>query len=202
MRFVFGIIAGALVTLFVATAMDAPTERIVDQLVSAGMDHWRTETHPETPALTQTTEQSAPTEPVFTPPAPMVTESVPDTVPDSTQLPIPDASVTPEELAGMALEEPASTLPIPRLEELEDVHPQATPANKLGNDQQVVVWAPFHSEASARGFATRLTNQLAHPFTVEKTGPANYLVTYKYRNEPNRLELEQQIAYVTGAATP
>jgi hypothetical protein len=195
MRFVLGIIAGALVTLFIATAMDAPTERIVDQIVSTGMEHWRADTHLETPALTQTTEQAGATEPVLTLPAPMVTEPVPDT----RQLPVPDTPETAQEHASIALAESARALPIPLLEEVANVHP---PADTSGDVQQVVVWAPFHSEASARGFATRLTNQLAHPFKVEKTGPANYLVTYKYRDEPNRVELEQQIAYVTGAATP
>ena len=34
------------------------------------------------------------------------------------------------------------------------------------------VWTAFHSEASARGFAGRLTATVGHPFTVARLGPA------------------------------
>jgi len=201
MRFVLGIIAGALATLFVATAMDAPTDRIVDQFVNTGLDQWHKLTRLETPALVESTEltvstkQSVPTTatsvPASTPSTPPITNEVD---PDPTQFQIPDDPEKSADHTALTSHEPASPLPTTQPEEVETVD-STTP-------QQAVVWAPFHSEASARGFATRLTNQLAHPFTVSKTGPANYLVTYEYRDEPSRMELEQQIAYVTGAATP
>jgi len=65
--------------------------------------------------------------------------------------------------------------------------------------QEATVWSPFHSEASAAGFATRLSSLLAHPFRVKKQGPAHYLVTYEYTDNLHRQALEQRIAQVTGA---
>lgn len=198
MRFVLGIIAGALATLFIATAMDAPTDRIVDQFVSTGLEQWRKHTSVDTAASLDPTERPVPTSSAAAPAMPVATVADPDTTP----LLITDDPEIPGEYTALAPEEPTSTLPTPQTDEVEATYPDAPQTYTVEEPQQAVVWAPFHSEASARGFAARLTNQLAHPFTVSKTGPANYLVTYEYRDEPDRMELEQQIAYVTGAASP
>ncbi len=60
------------------------------------------------------------------------------------------------------------------------------------------VWTPFHSEASARGFAGRLTSQLEHPFQVERLAPQTYVVTFDYRSEPERREIETRLQALTG----
>ncbi len=64
-----------------------------------------------------------------------------------------------------------------------------------------VVWTPFHSEASANGFAGRLNTVLGQRFEVEKLAPQTYVVTFNYNSEPERTELEAQVNALTGGPT-
>ena len=64
------------------------------------------------------------------------------------------------------------------------------------------VWAPFHSEVSATGFAKRLSLQLGYPFQVTRDGPARYLVVFDYNTDDERELLLQQIATLTGFRAP
>ncbi|MEM6707430.1 MAG: hypothetical protein AAF648_01465 [Pseudomonadota bacterium] len=65
---------------------------------------------------------------------------------------------------------------------------------------EVSVWTPFHSEASARGFARRLSTQLGYPFSVTKVAAAEYHVVFAYADDAQRALLEQQVTSVTGRA--
>ena len=82
--------------------------------------------------------------------------------------------------------------------EVEAVHANS-PADPPAHGE-VVVWSAFHSEASAAGFANRLTRQLSHPFEVRKLGPANYVVFYTYADPAQQQAIEQRIAEVTGVS--
>ena len=75
-------------------------------------------------------------------------------------------------------------------------------ASSAGQPATLSVWTPFHSEASASGFARRLTTQLGYPFTVSRTAPAEYHVVFRYANDAQRDLLLQQVAAVTGRAAP
>ena len=83
--------------------------------------------------------------------------------------------------------------------EMADAELPLAPTNSI--PREAVVWSPFHSEASASGFANRLTRQLSHPFEVRKLGPANYVVVYAYTDASQQYALQRQIAAVTGASS-
>jgi hypothetical protein len=92
--------------------------------------------------------------------------------------------------ADQAAEAPLpAAVPIPR-----PVDPH-TGAAQPGSQ---AVWAPFHSEMSANGFAERLTSSLDHPFTVAREGPGRYQVSFRYRDERQRRTLLARAAEVTG----
>ena len=191
MRFLFGLISGAIATLLVATAMNAPTDQVVHQL--AGL--WReaaaslAASAPPAPAEeTHVQQQTAPGDPAAPGPVP------PDTAPAPQPAPV-------ESMVDAAA--PAAPAPTPPPDpELAVDAPSSDPAELSPVEPgQAVVWAPFHSEASARGFAARLTNQLARPFYVEKQSAANYLVVFDYADAAERNALEQQISIVTGRAS-
>jgi hypothetical protein len=69
-----------------------------------------------------------------------------------------------------------STLPTPPLAD-----PEAP-----GFADTAQVWTPFHSEVSARGFANRLSEQIEHPFAVERQGPGAYQVVFRYSSPGER----------------
>ena len=68
--------------------------------------------------------------------------------------------------------------------------------------QQAVAWGPFHSEASASGYARRLSRETGRDFLVEKRAPANYAVVFSYVDDDDLAAMQAQIAAVTGIAQP
>lgn len=60
------------------------------------------------------------------------------------------------------------------------------------------VWVPFHSQMSAAGFASRLSESLGHPFDVERQGPGRYQVVFAYADETERAALLEEAAALTG----
>ena len=60
------------------------------------------------------------------------------------------------------------------------------------------VWAPFHSQMSAEGFASRLSEQLNHSFHVERRGAGAYQVVFAANSSTERDRLLDQIAEITG----
>lgn len=164
MRFVVGLIAGAMTTMLVATAMDAPTADVMQRAAES----WRAISARLQPA------------------------------PSGMQAPAPPAVAPDEAEDGAATErspEPVTPLSAPSADQQDSV---STAERTSG---EAVVWSPFHSEASATGFARRLSSQLAHPFEVRKQGPASYVVVYRFNDEHQRLALQQQISQVTGGSS-
>jgi hypothetical protein len=60
------------------------------------------------------------------------------------------------------------------------------------------VWTPFHSQMSAEGFASRLSQQLNHSFQVERRGAGAYQVVFAANSTTERDRLLDQIAEITG----
>ena len=108
------------------------------------------------------------------------------------------STVTPEPEPEKAIAEPEPVLAA--------VPPPPTPAVELPTPNPVTtpkggrqtVWTPFRSEASARGFAGRLSTALEHPFDVERLAPHTYVVTFDYRSESQRSALEAEVNAFTG----
>jgi len=109
----------------------------------------------------------------------------PDTVPQ------PDLDPTPATPGGIPAPDPASAGD-------DAMPPEESILAENDSSERERVWTPFHSERSARGFARRLTDELDHPFTVERRGPGEYQVVFGYADPAERDALLAEIAVVTG----
>ena len=189
MRFILGLIAGALTTMLVATTLDTPNA----ELMQTVQDRWQRVSQigatPMGPIDDTVGHKPAPP-PVATEQTAEVVEvfEVGEVLTGPNRLP-PPLDVTFE------------SAPHTSGQDLTVLEP-AAPNNsqEAAVSSEVVVWSPFHSEASAAGFANRLTRQLSHPFAVRKLGPANYVVFYTYADAAEQQVIEQRIAEVTGVS--
>ncbi len=216
MRFIFGLIAGALTTLVVATALDAPTEEVLQRADEIADESWQAlreqfSTPTSSPSFSKTdTEIGAQTE-MSLDAARSLYQPPNSQEPPIEQIPADHEHITPPEgdqPVNLPITDLAAvdTWVAPSTPELTDavnkpsvaLNVEAVAASQAG---EAVVWSPFHSEASATGFANRLSRQLAHPFEVRKQGPANYIVVYSFADENQRLALQREISKVTGVSS-
>ena len=83
----------------------------------------------------------------------------------------------------------------------EDKKPEQTTGSPTGSvpgesvPQFQVVWTPFRSETSARGFADKLSLQLQKQFEVVRMGPGRYEVGFNFVNPPERAEVLDAINF-------
>ena len=146
MRFLFGLFSGAVLTLLVATAMDAPTHPILNGAKDAAAGAW-------TQLISSTSDSlfEQPEQPVVSPSKGEMVEP-----PIAAAEPIVE-TIEPEK----AVVEPAPALappdPIDELPASGFWKAQTTAAVSLENGDTSPVWTPFHSEMSAEGFAARLS---------------------------------------------
>lgn len=180
MRFLFGLIIGATATLMLAPKLawlsPAALEPIENtlQAVAAQVIGSRDEQHlgnaRVAPAAPDTADGQ--TTDLHT--------SLPTWTTDVLPLPklaaSPAVTTTPTELAR-------NISPAPILTEL---------------SQEQSAWVPFRSEVSARGFAGKLSEQLARQFQVLRSGPGQYLVVFGYHSEAERAEVLAEIHALTG----
>jgi hypothetical protein len=212
MRFLFGIFTGAALTLLVATATDAPTSPVVNQLsatwqelISATGDRlFRSSatdgvTPPElerraqrrTHALMPPAEESSVNEPL---PA-----GEPEK-PKQTQPEAPGVSAAANNTDSL-LELPAPTPASPPAIEpqlAQTTSPAPATEDTPAGDQLAAVWVPFHSERSADGFARSLSRHFEYPFSVRRAGPGAYQVIFAYASSDQRENMLMEIAELTG----
>ena len=79
-------------------------------------------------------------------------------------------------------------------EEVESSFIENRPVNMLFQ----AAWTPFHSESSAVGFAARLTTQLDREFRVIKLKPGHYEVGFSFDKPSDRLRVLNDINAITG----
>lgn len=219
MRFLIGIITGAVLTLFIATAVDAPTqstlnrvrghlETIWDGLIDSTSDSLfqagdtappvQREEHPPALALVA---------PEQIPPAPPA-EQAPsgDTMPEAISEAIPEIGY---DLIAQA-EPPLDFTPIDDLSNDFIQNSEDDSASDFDStlpprtyDEQAPtslasVWIPFHSQMSAEGFADRLSRELDHSFRVERQGAGAYQVVFDADSTAERDLLLTRVAEITG----
>ena len=104
---------------------------------------------------------------------------------------LPDKALPPET---------ATPEPEPIAEVLPDLGPSQAPDVALHEPTPrfQVAWTRFRSEASARGFATRLEKELDVPFEATRVGPGNYEVGFYYNEETQREETLTALEAFTG----
>ena len=112
-------------------------------------------------------------------------------------------TAAPSNVTSAQTSDPLQEPEINPLEEGTVPEPQSIAASSFVDPNEAtgttIIWSPFHSEASASGFANRLTRELAHPFRVKKQAPAQYVVSYDYSDAQHKAQLEARIKALTGA---
>ena len=189
MRFLFGVILGAVLTLIVATTFNVPTHALLDK-AKTSWDRFLLSTGNALFEL--------PSSPVAVPEIGIGDQSFSSWAIET------DEAVRPPSL------EPRVTLdldiPLASAEAPIDLEPPvaesaiALPSSQIMNRDSATqtVWVPFRSQMSAQGFAKRLTGKLDHPFSVNREGPGRYQVIFSYANEFERLALLDKMQSVTG----
>ncbi len=214
MRFLIGIITGAILTLLFATAMDAPTHPILDRTQGRAAEIWD--------RLISTTSDSLFTENDRTPEPQAV---LPGALRDRPAAATPAAET--EVVPPPAARAPATGLAAPRAVaaappavvarppvaastlaeiESEDAQSADTASRPMPGDlafkpedpAEAPVWVPFHSLMSAEGFAARLARELNHDFQVERQGAGTYQVVFETSDPAERAALLAQISEITG----
>ena len=221
MRFLLGLIAGAIVTILLADTTDGLTpavgndlQRVWSNLIDEttelvlGLEPAANDAETGIPAdAPAKTTAEKPAKTTAEKPAKTTAESNAETTTIAAQ---PQQDPSPGLFQQPVATEstpspPEATIPIDRFAtETEPLLPTddailATSPTPTGT---ATIWEPFHSEISARGFAKRLSLQLGYPFAVSKQGPARYLVVFDYQTDAERSLLEQQIAALTGYRHP
>ncbi len=175
MRFLFGLIIGAVATLMLAPKLaslsPAALEPIEDTLRAVASQVTELRAGPLVSDAPDTVDNSTNTDPATVLPAPA-----------REILPLPKLAAAPAVVAT-PMESYRDRVSAPVLTEL---------------SQEQSFWVPFRSEASARGFASKLTEQLARQFQVLRAGPGQYLVVFGYSTEAERAEVLAEIRAVTG----
>ncbi len=231
MRFILGILIGAALTLFAATAVDAPTNPLFDKVVnlwdsivettaealfenpplssSHNISNNTSNNTSHVTSLSNTRERTTPDE-LSTPESPFAfaasaLEVLAETLPRGEAGGTPAASapqlVAEDEPAVGAAGE-ASVEVVPGVQ-IDLVKPPADTIGQIASSNEPTpVWVSFHSQRSAEGFARQLADQFQHSFAVARQGPGDYQVVFDYASIDERDALLDEIAAVTGYRAP
>ncbi len=179
MRFLFGLIIGAMFTILVASVINEPAQVVVNDIREA----WH-----ELVDKVRQSEQSV--------------SATAEVLPEIEDAPLEDKSL---QLANQPLPETAVAVEAPEILAIEQnvlTESSSSSSSYSSQSSSAAIWVPFHSEVSATGFAKRLSLQLGYPFQVTKDGPARYLVVFDYKSDEERALLVQQVATLTGYRAP
>ena len=179
MRFLFGLIIGAMFTILGASVINEPAQVVVNDIREA----WH-----ELVDKVRQSEQSV--------------SATAEVLPEIEDAPLEDKSL---QLANQPLPETAVAVEAPEILPIEQnvLTESSSPSPSYSSQSSsAAIWVPFHSEVSATGFAKRLSLQLGYPFQVTKDGPARYLVVFDYKSDEERALLVQQVATLTGYRAP
>jgi len=217
MRFILGILIGAALTLFAATAVDAPTNPLFDKVVNL----WD--------AIIETTSEALFENTAFNPPPDTSPNISPNTARENTAAETPESpfaiaadAESPFAFAAGAIEVLVEKLPrsvaavedvvLPKMLTSQENAEEESNANVVSESPEQIpepvphesapVWVSFHSQMSAEGFARQLSDQFHHPFAVARQGPGDYQVMFDYGSIDERDALLDEIAAVTGYRAP
>ncbi len=219
MRFILGILIGAALTLFAATAVDAPTNPLFDKVVNL----WD--------AIIETTSEALFENTAFNTSPNTARENTAAETPESPFAIAVDAespfafaadAESPFAFAADAIEVLVEKLPrsvaavedvaLPKMltsqvnaEEESNVNVVSESPEQIPEpvpNESAPVWVSFHSQMSAEGFARQLSDQFHHPFAVARQGPGDYQVMFDYGSIDERDALLDEIAAVTGYRAP
>jgi hypothetical protein len=182
MRFLLGLISGAMAILLLA------------QIVNPPQDDWRQNIQGLAHEAKAAVQQFFSAGSSKRTPAPSELEA-------SKEEPAPSQDLAAsEEPALQPIPRPPDPLPLALSEDTQRIVTEVFegPGPAAVQPGSHVVWVAFRSAMSASGFAERLSANLDHPFEVERRGPGRYEVVFDYRDEPQRREILNEAARVTG----
>lgn len=224
MRFLFGIVIGAALTLLIATTTDAPTNPVLErvtglweQLIDTTSERLfdrRAHTLPSSATVSAARNVDNLMETAVTPSTPLsAQQQTEDLRGDPAEQPVAQTEdpTQPLEQAGQTARNPTEPAPDVPLEISVEQIPEASPTDTAAtskatysampapaDNQIATVWVPFHSERSANGFASTLSRHFEYPFSVRRNGPGAYQVTFSYADLAQRETLLMSIAELTG----
>lgn len=199
MRFLFGLIIGAMLTILAASVINAPTQVVVNDIREAWHELVdKVQQSEQSVSGTAEVRTEAKIEPNDWSARDKLLEDnlLEDKLLFENKLlqlasqPPPETDVEVEASEILAIEQNVLT---------ESSWPSSSYASQSSS---ATIWEPFHSQVSATGFAKRLSLQLGYPFQVTKDGPARYLVVFHYKSDEERALLVQQVATLTGYRAP
>ena len=213
MRFLIGIFTGTVVTLLVATAMDAPTHPILNNAKDLAATGWDELINATSSSLFEQAEEIPKVDPTA------AETTAPETTLPETPAPETKAAQTKasevllEETAAVAedlslpMPEPASAFePAPALPAPEPV--AESPSSEFWVETALAaarqehasqpVWVPFHSQMSAEGFATRLSRAIDHEFRVVRQSAGAYQVVFDAADADEQALIMAQVTEITG----
>ena len=193
MRFLFGLIIGAMLTILAASVINAPTQVVVNDIREAWHELVdKVQQSEQSVSGTAEVRTEAKIEPNDWSARDKLLEDnlLEDKLLQLASQPPPETDVEVEASEILAIEQNVLT---------ESSWPSSSYASQSSS---ATIWEPFHSQVSATGFAKRLSLQLGYPFQVTKDGPARYLVVFHYKSDEERALLVQQVATLTGYRAP
>ncbi len=194
MRFLFGLIIGAMLTILAASVINAPTQVVVNDIREAWHELVdKVQQSEQSVSGTAEVRTEAKIEPNDWSARDKLLEDkllFEDKLLQLASQPPPETDVEVEASEILAIEQNVLT---------ESSWPSSSYASQSSS---ATIWEPFHSQVSATGFAKRLSLQLGYPFQVTKDGPARYLVVFHYKSDEERALLVQQVATLTGYRAP
>jgi len=194
MRFLFGLIIGAMLTILAASVINAPTQVVVNDIREAWHELVdKVQQSEQSVSGTAEVRTEAKIEPNDWSARDKLLEDkllFEDKLLQLASQPPPETDVEVEAAEILAIEQNVLT---------ESSWPSSSYASQSSS---ATIWEPFHSQVSATGFAKRLSLQLGYPFQVTKDGPARYLVVFHYKSDEERALLVQQVATLTGYRAP
>ena len=204
MRFLFGLIIGAMLTILAASVINAPTQVVVNDIREAWHELVdKVQQSEQSVSGTAEVRTEAKIEPNDWSARDKLLED--DLLEDNL---LEDNLLFEDKLLQLASQPPPETdveveaaeiLAIEQNVLSESSWPSSSYASQSSS---ATIWEPFHSQVSATGFAKRLSLQLGYPFQVTKDGPARYLVVFHYKSDEERALLVQQVATLTGYRAP
>jgi hypothetical protein len=204
MRFVLGLIAGAALILLATGTTGAPAGDLSSRLRQGAETLWRSLVEATGGNLAQLPSRVGSADAARTPGTEAAGGSEHAAATPATSLdPLPRLAAPEPVSAGSvtaavaAVSEPtAAAAPAIGPETIDHwAMPEPEAASEAGDAR---VWAPFHSEMSAAGFADLLTRELGHPFEVAREAPGRYAITFRYHDLEERKALLARVAQVTG----
>jgi hypothetical protein len=206
MRFLIGIFTGTVLTLLVATAMDAPTHPILNNARDLAATGWDELINATSSSLFEQAGEPTAAD-ATTPRAPADELELPA---DEPVLPADEAAAAlddlPVALPEPMSEQPSAFAPTPALPAPEPV--AESPSSEFWVESALAaarqahasqpVWVPFHSQMSAEGFATRLSQAIDHDFRVVRQGAGAYQVVFDATDADEQALIMAQVTEITG----